>query len=69
MPIIFVPLSSEQWHQLNVLVSASVGKSRSDVMRRALDKYSEQEAIDSVLRAQQEPTLNGNLDEILKSVV
>ena len=68
MATISVPLSAELEHQLDNLVAQGVGSNRADVMRRALDRFAEEEAIQAILQAQREPTLYGDLDDLLKKV-
>ena len=66
MATISVPLSPRLQECLDGLVAHGTGSSRADVMRRALEKYAEDEAVNAVLRAEREPTLRGDLDDLLK---
>ncbi|MEK7511216.1 MAG: hypothetical protein AAB582_03200 [Patescibacteria group bacterium] len=66
MATISVPLSAEQEQRLDSLVKDGVGSNRADVMRRALERLAEEEAISAVLRAEREPTLRGDLRDLLK---
>lgn len=68
MATISVPLSAEQQERLDALVTDGVGASRADVVRKALDKYAEDMAIETVLKAQKEPTLHGDLDDLLAKI-
>ena len=54
MPTVSVPLSSELQDSLDALVANGAGANRADVMRRALERYAEEEAIQDVLIAEQE---------------
>lgn len=54
MATISVPLSSELQDRLDTLVAEGVGANRADVMRRALESFAEEEAINAVLRAESE---------------
>ncbi len=54
MSTISVPLSSELEDRLDTLVLNGSGSNRADVMRRALEQYSENEAITAVLKAEHE---------------
>lgn len=54
MATISVPLSAELQEQLDTLVTNGAGSNRADVMRRALEKFAEEEAINAVLIAQKE---------------
>jgi Arc/MetJ-type ribon-helix-helix transcriptional regulator len=54
MATISVPLSPELQERLDTLVSEGVGSNRADVMRRALEYFSEEEAVNAVLKAERE---------------
>ena len=43
-----------------------MGSSRADVMRKALERLAEDEAVEAVLRAEREPVLRGDLRELMK---
>ncbi len=68
MTTISVPLNDEQFHRLMHLVEQGVGANKADVLRKALDKLAEDEAVEAVLRAEREPTLHGDLDELVKKL-
>jgi len=68
MTTISVPLSAEQLHDLQRLIDSGVASNQADAMRRALKFYSEQQAVEEVLRASKEPTLYGDLDELAKKI-
>ncbi len=68
MATISVPLSPQQQESLDSLVANGAGASRADVVRKALQKYAEDAAIEAILKAQKEPTLYGNLDELLAKI-
>lgn len=69
MATISVPLSAELENRLDALVSDGVGSSRADVMRRALERLAEEEAINAVLNAEREvgdgKILRGDLRTLL----
>lgn len=69
MATISVPLSPKQQERLDTLVAAGAGSNRADVMRRALEKFAEDEAVRVVLEAEQEvregKVLRGNLRKLL----
>ena len=54
MATISVPLSPELQERLDALVTEGVGSNRADVMRRALEHFSEEEAVNAVLKAERE---------------
>lgn len=69
MSTISVPLSPKLQGHLDTLVANGVGSNRADVMRRALEKFSEDEAVNAILMAEREVNqgkiLRGNTREIL----
>ncbi|MDP3402791.1 MAG: hypothetical protein Q8S35_02445 [bacterium] len=69
MATISVPLSAELENRLDALVSDGVGSNRADVMRRALERLAEEEAINAVLKAEREVAdgkiLRGDLRTLL----
>jgi len=69
MTTISVPLSPKLQEQLDALVAEGVGNNRADVMRRALEWFAEEEAVNAVLKAEREVSagkiLRGNAKDIL----
>ncbi|PCH91481.1 hypothetical protein COB80_02465 [Candidatus Kaiserbacteria bacterium] len=69
MTTVSVPLNKEAEARLDELVANAVAPNRAAVMRKALDKLAEDEAIEVVLRAQREVSagkvLRGDAREIL----
>jgi Arc/MetJ-type ribon-helix-helix transcriptional regulator len=68
MATISVPLPPELEIELNNLVSSGYGSNKADVVRRAITRLVEEEAIQVVLRAQKEPGLKGDLRELAKQI-
>ena len=68
MSTISVPLDAKLESSLDYLVSSGVAENRAAVMRKALARLSEIEAVEAVLRAKQEPTLRGNLRDLMKKI-
>ena len=68
MSTISVPLSKEGEERLDTLIRQGVGSSRADVMRKALDRLAEEEAIAAVLNAMKEPSLSGDIRKLLKKI-
>lgn len=68
MTTISVPLPADLLSALEKFIRHSGGRNKADVMRRALEKYLEDQAVEAVLQAQREPTLHGNLDDLLKKI-
>ena len=68
MSTISVPLSKEGEERLDTLIRQGVGSSRADVMRKALDRLAEEQAIATVLNAMKEPSLSGDIRKLLKKI-
>ena len=68
MATISVPLNKDHEGALDSLVKSGVGSSRADVMRKALKRLSEEEAVIAVLRASNEPSLSGNLKTLARKL-
>jgi Arc/MetJ-type ribon-helix-helix transcriptional regulator len=67
MTTISVPLNSEQAKFIEEATKSS-GLSKSDIMRQALTMYAEEQAVRKVLLADSEPTLNGDLRDLMKQL-
>ena len=61
MSTISVPLSPELEQSLNALIASGYGSNKADVIRRALKKADEDEAIRVVLEAQMEISMGKGL--------
>ena len=68
MTTISVPLRKDNEEKLDELVRSGVGSSRADVMRKALERLAEDEAVAVVLRAEKELTLRGDLRTLAKKL-
>lgn len=68
MTTISVPLTDEQYRRLMELLKQGVGANKADVLRKALDKLAEDQAVEAVLRARKEPSLKGDLDALAKKI-
>ena len=68
MTTVSVPLSAELLETLDSLVAQGVDETRAAVMRRGLISIARAEAIQRVLRAQKEPSLRGDLRELMKAI-
>ncbi|PIZ73611.1 hypothetical protein COY07_01785 [Candidatus Peregrinibacteria bacterium CG_4_10_14_0_2_um_filter_43_11] len=64
MSTISVPLTADLMSALDNLVADGVGANKADVMRKALRQYAEDRAVEAILRAEKEPNLSGDLDEL-----
>lgn len=68
MTTISVPLHKKNEEKLDELVKSGAGSSRADVMRKALERFAEEEAVEAVLQAEREPVLRGDLRELVKKI-
>jgi len=68
MSTISVPLPPELEKFINNQVKSGNAANKADVVRRALTRFSEDEAVRVVLEASQEPVLRGDLRELMKRI-
>ena len=66
MTTISVPITSKLEESINNLIASGYGSNKADVVRRAITRLAEEEAIETVLRAQKEVGLRGDLRELAK---
>ena len=72
MTTLSVPLTKELEARLEELVKSGVGPNKASVMRKALEKLAEDEAVNKVLQAEQELAegkgLEGDLMELVRKI-
>jgi len=68
MTTISVPISPQLEESINNLIESGYGSNKADVVRRAITRLTEEEAVQAVLRAMEEPTLSGDLRELSKKI-
>ncbi len=68
MTTLSVPLTADLIKQIDQLVQSGVGANKADVMRKALKFFAEEQAVQAVLRARTEPSLEGDLDELVSKI-
>ena len=68
MTTVSVPLTEEQHRHLMQLIEQGIGTNKADVLRKALEKFAEDQAVEVVLRASKEPRLTGDLDELVRKL-
>ena len=66
MTTISVPITSKLEESINNLIANGYGSNKAEVVRRAITKLAEDEAVETILRSTQEPTLRGDLKELAK---
>jgi len=67
MSTLSIPLNNELEEFMEDQVESGRSESKAAVVRKALRLLAEQEAVLSVLKAEQEPTISGGLDDLAKS--
>jgi Arc/MetJ-type ribon-helix-helix transcriptional regulator len=72
MTTLSVPIPSELEEFIDRMIKLGVGSNKADVVRRALIKFAEDQAVEAVLRSEQEARegkiLRGDLRELIKKV-
>lgn len=68
MSTLSVPLPAQLEKFVNDMVRSGRASNKADVVRKALIRMEEDEAVEAVLRAQHEPTLRGDLRELAKNI-
>jgi len=64
MSTLSVPLTDEMRSHMKMLMSQGFAPNESALAREALQRYLEEQAVQAVLRAQGEPSLSGDLDDL-----
>lgn len=64
MTTISVPLPAELLEAIDKLILEGVASNKADAIRKAVQKYVEDQAVEAVLRARQEPSLEGDLEQL-----
>lgn len=68
MTTISVPLPADLLKALENFIRDEGGTNKAAVMRKALERYLEEQAVQAVLQAQKEPRLEGNLRDLAKKI-
>lgn len=66
MSTLSVPLAPEQEQFIKLMIKSGVAANKADVVRKALRLFQEEELLQRILRAEQEPTLKGDLRQLMK---
>lgn len=68
MSTLSVPLTPRLEEFINAQVKSGRAANKADVVRRALQAMSEDEAVEAVLRAEREPTLRGDIRVLMRKI-
>ena len=66
MSTLSIPVDGETLKRIEMLIKEGNASNKADLVRKAIDRYIEEKAIEDVLRAMKEPGLEGDLDELAK---
>ena len=64
MSTLSVPLNDDLRAKIKVLVKQRYAPNEAEVARQAIKNYLDEKAVEIVLKAQKEPSLEGDLDEL-----
>jgi len=64
MTTISVPIPAHLEESLNTLIKNGRASNKAELVRRAITSFIEEEAVLSVLKADKEPSLSGNLKDL-----
>lgn len=68
MSTLSVPLNKDLEEIVISMVKSGFAHNKAEVVRKALIRLAEEEAINEVLRAEKEPILRGDLRELMKKI-
>ena len=59
-----VPLPNNMITNINNLIKKGVASSKAELIRMAISKFIEEQAVNAVLNAEKDPNLAGDLDDL-----
>lgn len=68
MSTLSVPLTPKLEEQINNMIASGYAPTKSEVVRRAIARLAEEEAVQDVLKAMREPLLRGDLRDLMKKI-
>ena len=68
MTTLSIPVSGELEKFIGKMIKDGKGSNKADVVRRALNEYKENEVLKTILQAESEPTLHGDLRDLMKKL-
>jgi len=66
MTTLSIPVSGDLEKFIERMVRDGKGANKADVVRRAIREYQENEIVERILQAEREPTLRGDLKDLMK---
>ena len=64
MSTLSVPVSARMLKHIEDLIKDGVASNKADLVRKAMDKYIEDQVVEGILKAMKEPRLSGDIDEL-----
>jgi len=68
MSTLSVPLTPALEKMIDKLIQNGIGENKAEIARKAIEYFAEEQAVQAVLRAESEPSLRGNLDDLAKKL-
>ena len=68
MSTLSIPLPNDMIKAIDQLIKNGVASNKADLVHRALKDYIRGQAIQVALKADKEPTLHGDIDELMKKL-
>ena len=66
MTTISVPLNDDLLKAIQPLIDQGIAANKADAIRKALKKYVEDKEVEEILQASREPSLDGDVDELIR---
>lgn len=66
MTTLSIPISGDLEKFIEDMVRDGKGANKADVVRRAIREYQENEIVERILKAEREPSLSGDLKDLMK---
>lgn len=68
MSTLSIPLSDDTVNQIKSLVKQGVASNMTELVRKAVQQYLEEQAVQTILKADKEPNLSGDIDDLAKKI-
>lgn len=69
MSTLSVPLPEDMIRHIKSLVKQGIAPNMSELVRKALQHYLEDQAVQAVQKADKEPSLHGDLDDLAGKII
>jgi len=68
MTTLSIPINSDLELFITKMIKKGRGSNKADIVRQALERFKDEEAINAVLKAQAEPNLSGDIKGLMKKL-